>query len=285
MKFVVALLGLSAFFVACNGSKKEESQSNQTALMADSAVISPKKDSLSLYLLDLKANPSLPESQTVTVSDDPVFHKAKSYKAIPLKTILAQFLPAYKTLDIKQAQIIFECEDGYNPSMSLEKVLSKKAFLAISDEEAPQGQEWINPKKDGHEIKIAPFYVVYTDVSSEDVTYKWPYNLVKISLSAASKELAVLFPKDDDTQVKGFELFKVNCLTCHSLNKVGGKMGPELNYPKSVTEYWQVAHIKSFVKAPSSYRNDCKMPAITHLTEKELDEIVGYLQYMTKHKL
>jgi len=134
-------------------------------------------------------------------------------------------------------------------------------------------------------MKIAPFYIVYTDVPAKDVTFKWPYNLVKISLSAASKELAVLFPKDDDTQVKGFELFKVNCLTCHSLNKVGGKMGPELNYPKSVTEYWQVDQIKQFVKAPTSFRNECKMPAVTHLTDKELDEIVNYLKYMAKHKV
>jgi len=245
----------------------------------------PPKDSLSLYLPDLKSNPSLPKTQTITVNDDPVFHRVKSYEAIPLEAILSQFLPAYKNLDIKQTQIIFECEDGYNPSMALEKVLSKKAFLAFSDNEAPKSEDWVNPKKDGREMKIAPFYVVYTDVPAKDVTYKWPYNLVKISLSAASKELAALFPKDDDTQVKGFELFKVNCLTCHSLNKVGGKMGPELNYPKSITEYWQVAHIKSFVKAPASYRNDCKMPAVTHLTDKELDEIVSYLQYMAKHKV
>jgi mono/diheme cytochrome c family protein len=243
----------------------------------------PKKDSLSVYLPDIKA--SLPEAQTVEVKDDPVFFKAKSYKAIPLLTVLDQFLPAYKSLDIKQTQIVFECEDGYNPSMVLEKVLSKKAYLALSDVDAPKGQDWINPKKGDHEMKIAPFYIVYTDVPAKDVTFKWPYNLVKISLSATSEELAVLFPKDDDTQVKGFELFKVNCLTCHSLNKVGGKMGPELNYPKSVTEYWQVDQIKHFVKAPTSFRNECKMPAITHLTDKELDEIVSYLKYMSKHKV
>lgn len=279
MKTQLIVLTLGFVLGSCGGSEKQASHST----VADSTVVKVVKDSLSVYLPDVKA--SLPEAQTVEVKDDPVFFKAKSYKAIPLQTVLDQFLPAYKKLDLSQTQIVFECEDGYNPSMSLAKILSKKAYLAVSDIDAPAGEDWINPKKGNHEMKIAPFYVVYTDVPAKDVTYKWPYNLVKISLSAASKELAVLFPKEDDTQVKGFELFKVNCLTCHSLNKVGGKMGPELNYPKSITEYWQIEHIKQFVKAPSSYRNDCKMPAVTHLSDRELDEIVRYLQYMAKHKV
>jgi mono/diheme cytochrome c family protein len=283
MKTLLAALGFGIVLVSCTNSQTSDKQSQASYSTVLDTVSIPKKDSLSVYLPDIKA--SLPEGQTVEVKEDPVFFKAKSYKAIPLQTVLDQFLPAYKSLNLKETQIVFECEDGYNPSMSLEKVLSRKAFLAISDVEAPKGQEWINPKKGDHEMKIAPFYVVYTDVPAKDVTFKWPYNLVKISLSAASKELAVLFPKDDDTQVKGFELFKVNCLTCHSLNKVGGKMGPELNYPKSVTEYWQVDQIKQFVKAPASFRNECKMPAVTHLTDKELDEIVNYLKYMAKHKV
>lgn len=285
MKPVLAALGLGIVLVGCNNSQTSDSQSAtaDSTVVDTAAVAAPKKDSLSVYLPDIKA--SLPEAQTVEVKDDPVFFKAKSYKAIPLQKVLDQFLPAYKSLNLKETQIVFECEDGYNPSMSLEKILNKKAYLAISDVDAPKGQDWVNPKKGDHEMKIAPFYVVYTDVPAKDVTFKWPYNLVKISLSAASKELAVLFPKDDDTQVKGFELFKVNCLTCHSLNKVGGKMGPELNYPKSVTEYWQVDQIKQFVKAPTSFRNECKMPAVTHLTDKELDEIVNYLKYMAKHKV
>ncbi len=285
MKPVLAALGLGIVLVGCNNSQTSDSQSAtaDSTVVDTAAVAAPKKDSLSVYLPDIKA--SLPEAQTVEVKDDPVFFKTKSYKAIPLQTVLDKFLPAYKSLNLKETQIVFECEDGYNPSMSLEKILNKKAYLAISDVDAPKGQDWVNPKKGDHEMKIAPFYVVYTDVPAKDVTFKWPYNLVKISLSAASKELAVLFPKDDDTQVKGFELFKVNCLTCHSLNKVGGKMGPELNYPKSVTEYWQVDQIKQFVKAPTSFRNECKMPAVTHLTDKELDEIVNYLKYMAKHKV
>ncbi|MCU0341948.1 MAG: cytochrome c [Spirosomaceae bacterium] len=267
---------------ACQSSQNTDQQTSQESV-AMAAIDTTKSDSMSVYLLDIKAK--LTNLETIVVNDDPVFHAKKTYRAVPFQAVMDQFLAAYKNLDLAQTQIVFECEDGYNPSMSLAKVLDKKSYLALSDVDAPTGQEWINPTKEGREMKIAPFYVVYTDVPASDVSFKWPYNLVKISLASASEELAVLFPKEDDTVVKGFELFKTNCLTCHALNKVGGKMGPELNYPKSVTEYWKSTDdIKAFVKAPSSYRHDCKMPAVTHLNDKELDEILRYLTYMSQHK-
>jgi mono/diheme cytochrome c family protein len=219
------------------------------------------------------------------VANDPVFHSAKSYKAIPLLDILEKYTKI-KNLDITQTQIVFECEDGYNPSMDLSKVLSRKAFLAVADVDAPKGTDWTTIKKGTQEKIIAPFYVVYTNVTPEERDFKWPYNLVKISLVESAKEFAAVYPKDDDTMVKGYGLFQHNCMTCHALNKVGGKMGPELNYPKNITEYWRsTADIKAFIKNPASFRNDCKMPAINHLIDKELDEIVRYLGYMAKHKL
>ncbi|MFN4144947.1 MAG: c-type cytochrome [Runella sp.] len=269
--------------VACTGSHQNTSQQNSDSTQ-DSTSMAIKSDSMSIYLSDLKSQ--FPQAEVVTIAYDPVFFKEKKYRAVPFRQILDLFLPAYRNLDSHHTQIVFECEDGYNPSMALEKILSKKAYLALSDLDAPAGQDWINAQKDGHDMKVAPFYVVYTDVSPKDYSFKWPYNLVRISLASASEELAVLFPKEDDTVVKGFELFKINCLTCHALNKVGGKMGPELNYPKNVTEYWRSPDdLKAFIKAPASFRHDCKMPAVGHLSDKELDEIVRYLQYMAKHKL
>jgi hypothetical protein len=45
-------------------------------------------------------------------------------------------------LQTDKYQIIFECEDGYKPMMPLEKFLSAKSFLAISDVDAPEGELW-----------------------------------------------------------------------------------------------------------------------------------------------
>lgn len=85
--------------------------------------------------------------------------------------------------------------------------------------------------------------------------------------------------------VRGFGLFQRNWGICQALNGVGGQMGPELNYPKNITEYWRsLTDIKAFVKNPTSYRHASKMPVVTHLSNNELDEIARYLQYMAGHK-
>ncbi|MGO4818602.1 c-type cytochrome [Flavobacterium sp. W22_SRS_FP1] len=92
-------------------------------------------------------------------------------------------------------------------------------------------------------------------------------------------------PKDEEEAKIGFALFDKNCISCHAINKIGGSMGPELNYPKSVTEYWDQEQLKKFIKNPASFRNGVKMPTIPNLTEKKIESIVYYLNYMANHKL
>ena len=276
---------LLLLLTGCNSTTQQQSQASKDSLYAQTVVISaPPADSLSLDLLTLKAQGKLTDVQTVRVADDPVFHSAKTYRGIPLLRVLERYT-SLKNLDVAQTQIVFECEDGYNPSMPLSIVLGRHSYLAVSDADAPNGKEWVDAVKNGKTKKIAPFYVVYSDVKADERNYKWPYNLVKISLVQTAKIYATVYPHNDDTMVKGFGLFYKNCGICHALNGVGGKMGPELNYPKSITEYWRdVADIKAFVKAPTSFRHDCKMPAVTYLSDRELDEIVRYLTFMATHK-
>lgn len=277
---------LILLFIGCNSANKQQAQTGYDSLPTQTAVISkPATDSLSLDLSALKAQGKLNATQTIRVADDPVFHEAKSYRAIPLRQLLEQHTNLRK-LNLDQTQIVFECEDGYSPSMSLAMLLQRTPYLAVSDLAASKGQEWVDAVKNGKTKKIAPFYVVYSDVKADERDYKWPYNLARISLVQTAKEYAAIYPHEDDTMVKGFGLFQKNCGICHALNGVGGKMGPELNYPKSIIEYWRsTADIKAFVKAPTLFRHDCKMPAVTYLSDQELDEILRYLQYMKTHKV
>ncbi|MCU0355679.1 MAG: c-type cytochrome [Cytophagales bacterium] len=247
---------------------------------ADSAA--PVADSLAVDLLAFKEQGLLTPVSTVRVADDPVFHKAKTFRAVDLRVLLRKHLPL-NTLDTANTQVVFECEDGYSPSMPLRDLLARQSYLAVADADAPAGQDWINAVKEGREMKVAPFYVVYTDVPADDYRYKWPYNLVRLRLVPATDETKVLLPKDG-LMVKGYDLFRTHCLTCHALNGVGGQMGPELNYPMNVTEYWQPEHLRAFVKNPSAYRNNCKMPHLSYLTDAQIDEILKYVGYMKDFK-
>ncbi|HEY1056330.1 MAG TPA: cytochrome c [Emticicia sp.] len=280
MKKVLLFLLLPLIYLSCSQSESSKGDSLQVA--KPEPILLSSTDSVSIDLLELKEKGLLEKTQVVTVNEDPVYFKKKRYNAISLKEILENYSSA-KNQNPAETKVVFECEDGYKPEMPLEKLLSAKAYLAVDDVDAPKGKEWETLLKNGEEVKIAPFYVVYEGVSATDADYKWPYNLVKIHLAPLHENDAALVPKVE-TAKAGYDLFKKYCQTCHSLNKIGGKMGPELNFPKSVTEYWNIEDLKAFIQKPESYRNEVKMPNLG-IKPKEAEEIVKYLEYMSKNKV
>ena len=281
MKKIIAFTLLSTLYLSCNSSQKDANKDSlQVAKLAIEEV--PATDSLTIDLLDLRDRGLLKATQIVSIQPDPVYHKNKRFNALPLKDILEKY-SSINRMNANDLKVVFECEDGYKPEMPLEILLSAKAFLAVNDVDAPKGREWEILVKNGQESKIEPFYVVYEGVSGDDVSYKWPYNLVKIHLAPLHENDEALKPKNKST-LSGYEIFKNRCQTCHAINKIGGKMGPELNYPKSVTEYWKTDDLKAFIQNPASYRNNVKMPTLG-IKPEEANEIVKYLSYMSEHKL
>ncbi len=281
MKKNIVCILLSVLYISCDSSQKKSSKDSlQVAKLAIEDI--PTSDSLSIDLIELKRKGLLENTQVVIVKPDPVYHKNKRFNALPLKDIFEKY-SLIKRMNAADLKVVFECEDGYKPEMPLEKLLSAKAYLAVSDADAPKGRAWEILMKNGQETKMEPFYVVYEGVSADDIAYKWPYNLVKIHFAPLHENDAALQPKDE-AALAGYELFKNRCQTCHSINKIGGKMGLELNYPKSVTEYWKTDDLKAFIQNPAAYRNEVKMPNLG-IKPEEATEIVKYLSYMSEHKM
>lgn len=275
------LLLLSILTLGCQQkTKQQEVSTSQTSVSA----LANASDSLTIDLVILQKEGKLTKTNVVIVEDDPVYHSKKRYNAIPFPELLYTY-SKIKQLQTDKYQIVFECEDGYRPMMPLKKFLSAESFLAVSDLDAPKGESWSKIIKDGREMKAAPFYLIYQGVSPKDTDYKWPYNLIKIHLVPTIENVLLIYPKDNKTAQIGFELFNKNCISCHAINKIGGSMGPELNYPKSVTEYWDQQQLKNFIQDPASFRNGVKMPTLPNLSEKEIETIVYYLNYMANHKL
>lgn len=237
---------------------------------------------IKLDLLDLETKNKLGKDTIVTIINDPVYHKAKKYKAVSASLLIKNEIDLTK-IDPKNTKIIFECRDGYKPEMPLELFLKANPYLAFQDSDAPQGAKWETIVKNGNEMNAEPFYIVYTSVSEKDTRYKWPYNLVKIYLEPLNKSTLELYPLKNRKLESGYTLFKNQCLTCHSINGIGGTMGPELNYPKSVTEYWKENELVDYVVNPSSFRTKVKMPTLG-ITKQQSQEIVDYLKYMSENK-
>lgn len=280
MKKVLLFLSIPIIYISCSQSSSSNADSLQVA--KPEPILLSSTDSVSIDLVELKEKGLLENTRVISLSKDPVYMKKKRYNAISLKEILETYSSAKKQ-NAAETKVVFECEDGYKPEMSLEKLLTSKAYLAVSDVDAPKDTEWEPLMDKGREIKMEPFYVVYEGVSGDDISYKWPYNLVKIHLAPLHENDAALVPKSE-AAMAGYELFKNRCQTCHSINKIGGKMGPELNFPKNVTEYWKTEDLKAFIQKPEAYRFEVKMPNLG-IKPKEAEEIVKYLEYMSKNKL
>ncbi|HQZ24055.1 MAG TPA: c-type cytochrome [Flavobacterium sp.] len=237
---------------------------------------------IKLDLLDLQAKNKLGKDTIVAITKDPVYHKAKKYKAVNASILIKNEIDLTK-IDPKNTKIVFECKDGYKPEMPLELFLNANPYLAYQDVDAPKGAKWEPIIKDGNEMNAEPFYIVYTSVSEKDTRYKWPYNLVKIYLEPLNKSTLELYPLKNRKLETGYTLFKNQCLTCHSINGIGGAMGPELNYPRSVTEYWKEKELVDYIVNPASFRYKVKMPTLG-ITKQQSREIVDYLKYMSENK-
>ena len=258
-------------FISCN-QKKEQTV----------AINNQIHDEMVLDLVDLKTKNALGNDTVVTISNDPVYHKTKKYKAVNALELLKKHIDLNE-IDVGNTKIVFECVDGYQPEMPLELFLNTTSFLAFKDWDAPKGSNWEKIVKNGNEMDAEPFYLVYTSISEKDSRYKWPYNLVKIHLKPMDDLKKKLFQKDDKTVEAGYNLFQKHCITCHSINTIGGKMGLELNYPKSVTEYWKEKELVDYIINPATFRHNVKMPAVG-VSKTESEQIVDYLKYMSKNK-
>ena len=63
----------------------------------------------------------------------------------------------------------------------------------------------------------------------------------------------------------------------------GGRVGPDLNVPRSIVEYRPIAQIKAYVKNPASFRYT-SMPAHPGLSEADLDALIAYFSAMRARK-
>ena len=243
--------------------------------------------SLDIQLPDQKLRWSLADiKQKVPVQHiklfDPVYNSEKSFEGVSLLQLL-------KAAGYKQGQsadeVVLTASDGYAPSMPLEFLLDDQAVLVFAE----TGKKDFEPVQQGKTIlSPAPFYLVWKQGKAVEKTRPWPYQLVKLELVSFQQRYPKLYPTNaaqSSAAYQGFLLFKQSCISCHSINLQGGELGPELNAPKNVTEYWTDDHLKAFIPNASGYRYKSKMPTFPQLSSQDIDHLVAYLKHMKDYKV
>jgi len=228
-----------------------------------------------------------PDAATIEVPDDISFHRTMSYRAVPLRALLAiDGLPADQELQITGT-------DGFATNLPSNLVFADGGkgavpWLAIEEPDKP----W-PPTAEG--VAIGPFYLVWLNPAASGVmSEQWPYKVDSIrAVSVRTLKWPQLLVGDDepaDSPARTGQLvFATQCMACHRLGGAGdATMGPDLNLPSNPTEYLQPWALKALIRNPASLRAwpDMKMhgfePSV--MKDSDIDAVVAYLSYMAAHR-
>ena len=206
-------------------------------------------------------------------------------------------LPALLTLVYgdrwQHAELVkFETRDGYQPVVPVSHISQHSGLMAYAD----AGQDRLQALGDGHggTVDPGPFYLVWENIQDrgarQDPWLQWPWQLAKVELTSIEREYPQTAPPPGASEavVRGFNGFLSHCAKCHQINGEGGAIGPELNVPVNVTEYWQNDWLPKFIADPQSIRHNSKMVGYQSASPEksaEIDDIVAYLRAMKERKL
>jgi mono/diheme cytochrome c family protein len=219
-------------------------------------------------------------SERIVVPKDLVYEKAKTYTAIPLLPLLHQIGFDNRSTN---GELVATCNDGYKAVIPMYEALDGTGFLAYSDGQPtdPVGLSLV--KTSAGVINPEPLYLVWTNANPS--ARKWPYQIQKVEIFASGWTLRLAEPSASRLARRGFDLFRKNCSSCHSINGAGGRVAVDLNVPLNVTEYWKEPVLRKLVVNALSVRANAKMPAFPNLTAADVDAILSYLRDMRSRKV
>ena len=182
-------------------------------------------------------------------------------------------------------EILFICEDRYQPSIPVTKFLQYDAYFAFaSADNHPFTLK--NLLQNDEEVRLGPLYLVWDNLSSSNLLREgaadMPYQITGIELTTFAARFPAIFPPSNasaDAQ-RGFLHFRKHCFACHTINGQGSGKATELNYPVSVTEYIQPAYLKLWIDNPTAIRLNSRMlPLAAGIPDRDkvIDEIIAYL--------
>jgi mono/diheme cytochrome c family protein len=238
------------------------------------------RDGTTVRRLDDAALERTCKPRTIEV-EDPYYERRERYRACPLATVVeAGFGTPIDRLDAED--VVFRALDGYAKPSPPARVAEDGGWVAFGGPDgahfAPMGRRALDP---------GPFYVVWTGAEQRDThRYPWPYQLAAIELTSLARKFPHTVPDGlgtGDLGWRGFAIFRSDCIACHSMNGEGGKVGPDLNVPRSIIEYWPADQVKAYVRNPASFRYG-NMPSHEHLTDADLDALVAYFRAMQARK-
>lgn len=239
--------------------------------------------------LDLAALRRRCPEQVVEV-DDPYHRRRMRYAALDLRCVLdAGFANAGGGDFLRDRGLLLHALDGYTRPVAGRELLAPGGHLAFGEPArlaAADGGARFTPI-DRRRVDPAPFYLVWTGEGQSDPhSTPWPYQLSRIEVAPFERAFPRTVPRglaEGDPGWQGYSLFQRACASCHAINGEGGRVGPDLNVPRSIVEYRPEAQIRAYVRDPSAFRYT-SMPAHPDLDDSDLDALIAYFRAMSERK-
>ncbi len=271
MKFFI--IGFVGVLVASCVSMKKQEQAVEIKIVSGSDVHVFTREELSKFS----------SLRKISVARDPSYPgRVMTYDAIPAYVLFSGL-----SVGPKQT-VVFKCLDGFSAPISRERLLNADparavAYVAIE----PASGRW--PLLPGGVRSAGPFYLVWQNPELSKVgSEEWPFQLAGFEVRASVEEqfpLTVPSAGSSPFVRAGYLVFQKNCFACHTLNGQGSSaLGPDLNIPRSPTEYFGGDFLARYIRNPQSLRRwpQAKMPAFDSsvLSDVELRNLVSYLRRM-----
>ena len=225
-------------------------------------------------------------SGVVTV-DDPYHERAMTYDALELRCVLDEgFAARGGSAGLGEVGLLLRALDGYTRPASGRDLLAPGGHLAFGESARPEPGSRFTPI-DRRQVDPAPFYMVWTGAGQNDPHQTpWPYQLAEIAIAPFEAAFPATVPTGldaSDAGWAGYRLFQRACASCHAINGQGGKVGPDLNAPRSIVEYRPIEQIRAYVRDPGAFRYT-SMPAHPGLSDADLDALIAYFSAMRERK-
>ncbi|MBK9266090.1 MAG: cytochrome c [Polyangiaceae bacterium] len=212
---------------------------------------------------------------------DPYYQNVRRFRALPIEGILTKAYAA-DVASLRTHHWLLRAADGYTVPLSGERLLEGGACIAFEDLDKPSGWDPIGPQQ----ANPGPFYLVWSKPTQTSLdTHPRPWQLASFDIVSFETAFPHTDPKvaKDDPAAHGYGIFKTYCIRCHAINREGGRVGPELNVPKSIVEYRPEEQIREYILNPATFRYG-NMPAHLQLTKTDLDGLIAYFRVMQAHK-
>lgn len=214
---------------------------------------------------------------------DGYYERDKRFRTLPIERVLALGFQGENLGPLDARQFVLRATDGYTVPLQGARLLEGGAFVAFADDEHPDRWEPIGPRRSDP----APFYLVWKQRSQCNLeTHPRPWQLAVIEVTrfeAAFPHTVPTGEPEESAARRGFATFARECVRCHAINREGGRVGPDLNVPRSIVEYRPTEQIRAYIRNPLSFRYGA-MPPHPHLSDGDLDDLVAYFTAMRDRK-